>query len=143
MVNSDKIFARIGPSVKEDLLNRGINTKEAARLLGVSPAGVSVYFSGRRFSAKTAKKWAEKLGLDEDFLISGKGHPSGYVSMAVTPEEKKFILSIRDGSVKLVGSKFKPNQFIVARPKERLGMSNARRSKRSFATINIEENPMN
>ena len=57
--------------------------------------------------------------------------------------DEKFILSIRDGSVKLVGSKFKPNQFIVARPKERLGMSNARRSKRSFATINIEENPMN
>ncbi len=86
---------RVGLAIKQDLLSRGINTKEAARLLGVTPAGVSVYFSGRRFSQKAAEKWAKTFDLDKSFLTSGKGHPSNYVTMSLSPEEKKLILALR------------------------------------------------
>lgn len=92
--------ARVGLAVKQDLLSRGINTKEAARKLGVTPAGVSVYFSGRPFSAKAARKWAKTLDLDENFLVTGLGHPSDYVTMAVKPEERKLILEMRKNSKK-------------------------------------------
>lgn len=92
--------ARVGLAVKQDLLSRGINTKEAARKLGVTPAGVSVYFSGRPFSAKAARKWAKTLDLDENFLITGHGHPSDYVTMAVKPEERRLILEMRKNSKK-------------------------------------------
>ena len=84
--------ARVGLAIKQDLLNRGINTKMAAKRLGVSPAGVSVYFSGRRFSTKAAQKWAKEFDLNERFLVSGEGHPSKYETMALSPEEKRFIL---------------------------------------------------
>ena len=84
--------ARVGLAIKQDLLNRGINTKMAAKRLGVSPAGVSVYFSGRRFSTKAAQKWAREFDLNERFLVSGEGHPSKYETMALSPEEKRFIL---------------------------------------------------
>ena len=87
--------ARVGLAVKNDLLSRGINTKEAARLLGVTPAGVSVYFSGRPFTAKAARKWSQALDLDEDYLLSGVGQPSKYVTMALSPEEKKLVLAMR------------------------------------------------
>ncbi len=84
--------ARVGLAIKQDLLNRGINTKMAAKRLGVSPAGVSVYFSGRRFSTKAAQKWAKEFDLNERFLVSGEGHPSKYETMTLSPEEKRFIL---------------------------------------------------
>ena len=84
--------ARVGLAIKQDLLNRGINTKMAAKRLGVSPAGVSVYFSGRRFSTKAAQKWAREFDLNERFLVSGEGHPSKYETMTLSPEEKRFIL---------------------------------------------------
>lgn len=87
--------ARIGLAIKQDLLSRGINTKMAAEKLRISPAGVSVYFSGRKFSQKTAEKWAKVLDLDKNFLVHGEGHPSNYVTMALSPEEKKFILWCR------------------------------------------------
>lgn len=100
-MRQDNASARVGLAIKNDLLNRGINTKEAAKRLGVSPAGVSVYFSGRQFSPKAAQKWARALDLDEKFLLSGEGNPSKYVTMALSPEEKKFILWRRKNGRKL------------------------------------------
>lgn len=94
-MRQDKTGSRVGLAIKQDLLSRGINTKEAARRLGVTPAGVSVYFSGRRFSDRAAEKWAKTFDLDKNFLVSGKGYPSNYVSMPISPEEKKLILALR------------------------------------------------
>lgn len=94
-MDKENASARVGLAVKNDLLSRGINTKEAARKLGVTPAGVSVYFSGRPFSAKAARKWSKALELNEEFLVTGLGHPSEYVTMAVKPEEKSLILEMR------------------------------------------------
>ena len=86
---------RVGLAIKQDLLSRGINTKMAAEKLGVSPAGVSVYFSGRKFSQKAAEKWAKTFDLDKTFLMSGTGRPSNYVTMSLSPEEKNLILALR------------------------------------------------
>lgn len=85
----------IGLTVKEELKNMGITTTEAARRLGVSPAGVSVYFSGRPFSARAAKKWATEFDLNEEYLVSGTGLPSKHVRMVLTPAEKNLILKMR------------------------------------------------
>ena len=104
-MRQDNASARVGLAIKQDLLSRGINTKEAARRLGVTPAGVSVYFSGRRFSQRAAEKWAKTLDLDKTFLVSGTGHPSNYVTMALSPEEKKLILALRKKGNKKLSSR--------------------------------------
>ena len=85
----------IGQRVKEDLLSRGITTKHAAKMLKVTPAAVSVYFSGRQFSHKAAKKWAETFKLNEQYLLTGEGSPSSYVMMAVSPKERDVLMRAR------------------------------------------------
>lgn len=96
----DNSLNAIGSAVKNDLLNRGINTKEAARILGISPAGVSVYFSGRPFTAKAARKWSNAFNLNENYLISGIGRPSDYCMMSLTADESKLINMLRKKRIK-------------------------------------------
>lgn len=101
----DKRTEEIGQAVKVALRSRGITTKQAAEMLDVKPAGVSVYLSGRPFTPKAAQRWSKVFDLNEEYLLTGEGVPSRYISMMVTPEEKEALIKLRSKKHKLTGRK--------------------------------------
>lgn len=57
--------------LKEERLKQGLQIQEVAQLVGVDRRTISFAEKGRNPRVKTAKRWAEALGLKEEDIING------------------------------------------------------------------------
>ena len=63
----------INMAVSRWLKSQGISQEEAARRLGVGRQTVSNRLSSLHFTPRSARKWALVFGLNENFLLTGRG----------------------------------------------------------------------
>lgn len=66
-------YRQIADEVKKALAGKGMSLRDVAHKFGLSPQAISNQLSGRPFSRKMAKLYADEFGFDENYLLSGKG----------------------------------------------------------------------
>ena len=71
-VNKER-FKDINVSVSRWMKFQGITHQQAAEMLGVCVGAVHNQLSTRHFSKKMAARWSATFGLNERFLLTGKG----------------------------------------------------------------------
>lgn len=64
---------QIGERLKAYFNDQGIQQKDIAASLGVSPAAVSALLNGKPFGRNTATKWSNAFGIRPNWLITGEG----------------------------------------------------------------------
>ena len=81
-------------TLKNYFAGQGMNQNEIAASLGVSPTIVNNYLNGQRpFGRLVAHRWAEKFGVDEDWLFTQgeKGTPPNEQTTQVAPTDPDII----------------------------------------------------
>ena len=86
--------AAICKAIAVDFKVKGLTHETAAGQLGCSKQTVSNQISGKKkFSLKTAQKYAETFGYNLEFLLFGKGELNGFSSGLISVDE---VPSVRD-----------------------------------------------
>ena len=77
VVSLERILSAVRALLARELVDRGLSVNETARLLGLTPAAVSMYLSGKR-----GGEYVQGLARDERIMALVKSHADLFVDAA-------------------------------------------------------------